>query len=378
MKGTINDSWLDEDGRLVTGENNENDVKGTAYNADIVVNLTTNVEELKKGLQEMNQENTRYYPNLQAAIRLANDSYSKNVNKLLISLYDGVPRIAIGVENSYGYGGIFSQYSTAEEAITAQHEDVASRTREEILSLEYNDVYFILLRPDDTSYDETWYNRTTGEFLLDFDGSPYVQEIYGTLENPTYGKMYSLNSDSLEEVVTEYIYEDIMEEVRVDIKSAVIYEYFSQDIIENFDITFSDESVDTTNLNDGNYIVWNIGDVQGNRTVNLQYTLKIKDMKNESLLNKVISISEKTELTYIDKLNEEVKEETTSSPRIQLTQIEQQEQTTPNVDNNEESDDTVAEGVLPQTGIRTVIGIIFGVFVLGIFILVKYRKLKDV
>ena len=44
-----------------------------------------------------------------------------------------------------------------------------------------------------------------------------------------------------------------MENIRIDIKSAVIKEYFSEDILENFDIIFSDEKVDSTKLSDSNY-----------------------------------------------------------------------------------------------------------------------------
>jgi len=324
MKGTVSDGEVDENGNMVWGENDEGAVQGTADNAEITVNLTKDSDNIKTGLQNMNSTKTEYRPNLQAAIKLANSSYSDNVNKVLILLYDGVPSIAIGVESQVSYGGWLSEYSTMEEAIIGKHEKIVSKTKAEILTLKDHNVDFILLRPEDTSYDEKWYDLDTGEFNLDFDGSSYVQELYGTLENPTYGKMYSLNNDSLENIVTEYIYQDIMEEIRVDIKSAVINEYFSNDILENFDITFSDESIDTTKLSDSNYIVWNIGDIKGNNTVNLQYTLKIKDMKNEELLNKVISTSEKTELTYINYLDTETTAVSTSSPKIQLTEMKEE------------------------------------------------------
>lgn len=321
IKGSISDGQLDENGYMVWGENDEGSVAGTEANAEIVVNLTENSEDIKTGLQAMNSSKTEYRTNLQAAIRLANNSYSNNVNKLLICLYDSVPSIAIGVASQVSYGGWLSEYRTAEEAITAKHQQIATKTKNEILTLKNNNVDFIILRPDDTSYDETWYDMESGEVLLEFDGSPYVQQIYGTLENPTYGKMYSLNNDTLEQVVTEHIYQDIMEDIRIDIKSAVINEYFSDDIVKNFDITFANENVDTTNLSDNNYIIWNVGDVQGNRTVKLQYTLQIKDMKNRELLNKVISTSEKTELKYVNYLGAETTVVSTSSPKVKLTEV---------------------------------------------------------
>ena len=271
IKGTIIDMQEDENGNMIIGENDEATVNGTEDNAEIVLAPSSNINEIKSSLQNMNSSKTKYRTNLQAAIRLANKSYSNNVNKILICLYDGVPAIAIGVCNYISYGGWSSEYATAEEAVTAKHNQIANKTISEILTLKNNNVDFILLRPDDTSYDETWYDSDSGEVILKFDGSPYVQKIYGTLEKPTYGKMYSLSNDTLEQIVTEYIYQDIMEDIRIDIKSAVINEYFSEDIIENFDITFANENVDITNLKDSNYVVWNIGNVQGNKTVSLQY-----------------------------------------------------------------------------------------------------------
>lgn len=50
----------------------------------------------------------------------------------------------------------------------------------------------------------------------------------------------------------------------------------SDEIIKNFDITFSDKNIDTTELENNKYIEWNIGNLAGNETVNLKYTLKIQ------------------------------------------------------------------------------------------------------
>ena len=206
ITGTIRDRSIDENGNMVTGEKDEGMVDGTAENSEIVVELTNNLDIIKNSLQHMNSSKNIYHNNLQAAIRLANRSYSNNVNKILISLYDGVPDIAIGVHSEVTYGW-FSEYSTAEEGIKAKHENIANYTRSEIMTLKDSDISFILLRPDDTSYDETWYHTSTGEKLLDFDGSPYVQKLYGTMDNPTYGKMYSFNDTNIDTIITENIYQ---------------------------------------------------------------------------------------------------------------------------------------------------------------------------
>lgn len=169
MKGPVYDAKIDEDGHYITGENDEGDVAGTANNAEVIASLTNNLETIKSSIYAMNTNKVEYRTNLQAAIKLANNSYSRNVNKILISLYDGVPSVAIGVKSGTSWGGWSGEFRTAEEAVVDKHEKIATNTRNEILSLKNNNVEFILLRPDDTSYDETWYNTLTGEKLLDFD-----------------------------------------------------------------------------------------------------------------------------------------------------------------------------------------------------------------
>lgn len=356
--------------------NDQGATKGTQENAEIVVSPTNDITTLKRGLENMNTEKTQYYLNVQAAIRLAKNSYSKNVNKILISLYDDVPNSAIGVCNNVTYGG-WSQYDTIEEAVIAKNEDLVKKTKEEMLDLKDEGIDFILLRPANTSFDQTWRNPETGEILLEFDGSPYVQELYGSLEQPTYGKMYSLNNESLEKIVTEYIYEDILETTGAILKSASMKIYFSAEIRDNFTFTTLNENVDNTKLSDEGYIVWNVGDIQTGEKSTLTYTLKIKDMKNTDLLEKTIDINEKIETNYINYLDESTVVVSTDSPKIKLSEVKEQQP----VETPEDAgkDDTTIKGDIPQTGEN--IAIILGLAVMAIsllIIVVKYRKYKEI
>ena len=327
IKGTINDKSLDEDGKMITGENDQGDVNGTAENAEIVVNLTNNIDVITNGIQNMNSSKTKYYVNLQAAIRLANKNYSDNTNKILISLYDNVPSIAIGVKRSVSIGGLFGGYSTTEEAVKAKHENIVTRTRDEILSLKKSNIEFILLRPDDTSYDETWYDKTTGEKDLEFDGSPYVKKLYGTIENPTYGKMYNFTDDNINSIITENIYQDVKNIIQSNINTVKIVDYFPSDIVDNFEFSYvGNASIGTVSNGideENKTISWDIGTLKGNETATLRYKLKIKDMQNEELLNKVISTNEKVVLTYKDVDNKDYTVTLSSSPKIQLADIKE-------------------------------------------------------
>ncbi len=392
MQGTIADVTYDEVGNATFGPKDESNVKGKESNAEIVLSPTSNVEQIKNGIKSMNSSKTRYRNNLQAAIRLARKSYSENKNKLLICLYDNVPEIAIGVESRITYGGLLSPYKTALEAATAKHQQLSKNTKSEILELKKSNIEFILLRPADTSYDKQYYDSTTGKPTLKFDGSPYVKEIYGTLENPTYGKMYSLNNNNLEKIVTEYIYTDIMQKVGADMTKVSIKEYLSKEILNNFDII-----IEKNKVTDG-CITWNIEKLENNKNQTFEYTIKIKDMKNSELLDKIISISEKLECTYKDYTNKEVLATQTDSPKIKLAQKKEENNepqdngedkkenkpiTTPISEpkgdtNNKEykytKDETIAKETLPYTGIET---IIIGIATLTIFTIISYKKYKN-
>lgn len=373
IQGPIRDTTLREDGNLITGTNDESTINGTESNSEIVVGLTNNTSTIKSGLENMNISKVDYYTNLQSAIKLAKSSYSDKVNKILISLYDNVPKTAIGVCHQISYGGLFSQYATAEEAVKGKNQSLVNKTKSEILDLKNSNIDFILLRPDDTSFDQKWYSTSTGELILDFDGSSYVNELYGSLDNPTYGKMYNLNNDNLEKIVTDYIYADIMQEVRVTLKSVVIKDYFPDNILNYFDLNIADSNtsnVDLTHLKTDGYITWNLGDLQSKESSIIEYTLKIKDMKNFELLGKTISTNEKVELTYINYLDTNTSIALTTSPKIQLSEIKEEQN---------KQDNTIASGILPFAGIMNVIFISFLlILLLGIIAFIKFISYRDV
>ena len=384
IKGTISDVTTKEDGNAIIGDRDEGDVEGRESDTEIVSTPTNDINQLKNDLNSMNNEKIKYKSNLQAAIKKANESFSNNVNKILISLYDDVPDIAVGVKASVSYGGWNSEYKTVEEAVKAKHEKIATYTRDEILKLKSSNVSFILLRPDDTSYDETWYNSETGERVLDFDGSPYVQKLYGTEENPTYGKMYNFDENNIDNVITENIYKDVTEIIQSDISNIKIIDYFPQEIIDNFDFSYEDNpSIGNVSKNideESRTITWDIDALKGEETATLRYKLKIKDMKNEKLLNKTIETNEKVVLTYKDIDSKDYTVELTSSPKIQLSEVTEQDMNTnlDNTNNNQKNgiDTTVAKKKIPQTGMNMVI-IMPSITAILLIIIVLYKKYKS-
>lgn len=379
MNGTINDS----DENNIATDNDESTIPGSMDDAEIITMPTTNVTDLVNGITNMNPENWKYHYNLEVAIRIAKNNFSDDVNRILISLYDNVPGIVIGETARVNYGGIFG--TTAEEAVRNHLTKIVNQTKTEILSLADEDISFILLRPDDTSFDQTWTNTNTGEIILELDGKPYVDDLYGSIDNPTYGKMYSLNNDNLEQIVTDYIYNDVMGEIGTAISQVSIEFTFSQDILDNFDITIGNSSdINIDNLTTDGIMVWNVGSLEANESATLNYSLQMKDMNNSSLLDKTIPIAEQVVLTYNDSSTQKHTVTSTDSPSVRLVRDEVIEIPDPgnnNVNNNNNTpiDNTVAPGTIPQTGINPIIFVIIALSVIVMIVLIKKNKeYKDI
>ena len=99
----------------------------------------------------MNPEKKKYYTNLQAAIGLARNSYSSNSNKILISLFDNVPLICNRIQDIISH----TPDDDFKELVKEQNSSIVSATKEEMLGLKDDNIAFILLRPDNTSYNQT-------------------------------------------------------------------------------------------------------------------------------------------------------------------------------------------------------------------------------
>lgn len=374
LRGTK--SVTDENG-LVTDED-EGDVEGSMNDAEVLIMPTADSSQLGNSIINMNPEDYKYHPNLQVAIRIAKNNFSDNVNKIIISLFDNVPGIVIGETSTQKYGGWTGL--TAEEAVRNHLDRVVDDTKKEILGLKEDNIDFILLRPGDTSFDQHWTNEDTGETILDFDGSPYVNELYGTIENPTYGKMYTITDDNLEQIITENIYKDVIEEVGTEITDLSLKYQFSQEILDNYNISFEENDiVDTQNLKSEGYVTINIDKLDVNETEKVKYSLQLKNMKNEKLVDKEIPIISQADLTYVDYYNEENTITSKDSPSLKLSKEEipdEPEQPT----NDDGKDETVAPEKLPQTGMTPLLFTLIAIAVIGAIVFIKknndYKDIK--
>ena len=161
-----------------------------------------------------------------------------------------------------------------------------------------------------------------------------------------------------------------------------ITDYFPKDITDNFEFSYVgkpnvgtvSEGIDS----ETNTIEWNIDTLKGDEVATLRYKLKIKDMKNEQLLNKTIATNEKVVLTYKDINAKDYTVVLESSPKIQLSKvIEAVDNGEIKIENN--NDSTIATGKLPQAGksIKIVFIIILAILI-SIGIYKRYHNFRDI
>ncbi len=280
-------------------------VEGSMDDSRVILEPTRNTEDLLTAIANI-ETNLDYFANLESAIRLAGDSYSPNVNKILISLFSKAPGSAIGIENM-----VFANQETVEEKVIEKNQDIVDNTKAAILELNNKNIDLILIRPENTSFDQKWYSVETNELFLEFDGSAFVEELYGTVENPVYGKIYSLENSSLEEVVIGNMYEDVISLIPIDIRDLVIKDYFSEEILSDFeliyDATSSSGSIEEEINEQKIGIIWSLDRVLGGHTVVLDYKLKLLEEHNIPL-DEIVIVGDRIEVSYtnVDDEDEEV------------------------------------------------------------------------
>lgn len=192
----------------------------------------------------------------------------------------------------------------------------------------------------------------------------YAEYVFGTPETPTYGTFYYVADSDIETVVSENILESVSKIIENDaIKDVNMVDYFPSDITDNFEFSYvGDPSAGTVTptIDENKTITWNMETLNPGETATLKYKLKLKDMNNSGLINKVIATNEKVVLKYKDTKDTEHTIVLDSSPKIELKELE---------------DDTVATTALSQTG-ETVL-IVTTVSILAVAAVITWRRYKN-
>ena len=307
--------------------------EATIEDASIVSSLSSDATELNNAISNIEANGPR--TDLQAGLLLASQQFSEeDNNKYMIVLTDGVPNVAIGSNNPY--------YS----------DTTITQTKEQLQTLEADGIQIttMLTGIDDESYVPNGTDKNFGEI---------IEKIFGTPENPTAGNFYYVTDDQIETTITENIYNDLLP-VEKTLTNIVIKDYFPEEIIDNFDFAYVSDAnigeisaeVDTSD----NSITWTIPELASGQTATVQYTLKLKEDFDSSIVNKILDTNEKVDITYNDFDGTEQSKTSDVTPKLRLTE---------------------PPAVLPKAGTTLLIG--FGVLAIGllIFSFIKLKTLND-
>ena len=125
-------------------------------------------------------------------------------------------------------------------------------------------------------------------------------------------------------------------------------------------------------------IEWTIDELQPGESATLRYKLKLTDMNDESLIDKVISTNRNVMITYEDDENNSKSAEVTTSPSVSLKRIPA-ESPTPSSSQTPNPDNTTSNEPLPKTGFTKVVGaFIISFATISLTIYLRSKKFKDI
>ena len=299
---------------------------GTINDAAVELQLSDNKQAVLGKLNEIQSEEFECATNIEAGIKQAESCYTAGVsNRVMIILTDGIPNCDI--------------------------EEVKQHTREALTSTQTSGINLI--------------SMMTG--VEDSDDQEVVEEVFGTQTNPTAGKFYNISDTDIGNIVENEIFKDVMQIIQYPIDEVKMVDYFPEDVMDNFEFSYVGEpnlgEVSSTIDPESKTITWDVGTVRGNESAVLTYKLKLKDLNDNELLNKVIATNEKVELTYKDKDAKVYNVTLSGSPKIKLVQYEVE-------------DDSVSPNILSKTGEYS--AIVGGIALIAVFIITykKYKKMN--
>ncbi len=351
---SINSSTL-KIGVVTFSASQEQSEMGTEKDAQLVTTFTNDLKTLKTKISAI--EGTGAYTDLDAGLKLAQKTFTteKN-NKYIIVLTDGVPNMNVGNSDLVKI-----------EAL----EKVISTTKETLLSLKNINVISLLTGID----DEKATVRTDGTNSYTY--GQVIEGVFGTEEKPTIGKFYKINDKEIEKTITEEIYSDLVP-IAKTLKNITVVDYFPKEIVENFDMAYV-QGTDTSKISasidkETNSITWTIPELEAGKSLNVQYTLTLKNNFNEKIIDKILDTNEKVNITYKDFDDTEKTIKSDVTPKLKLTTIKTEEpKTEPKTEPTK--DDTKAPEELPKTGAPILIGFVAIASIATVAFAIKSKKI---
>lgn len=271
--------------------------EATIEDASLVSDLSNDISSLTNAISNIEANGPR--TDLEAGLSLASKQFSEEKNnKYMIVLTDGVPNIALGSNNPY--------YS----------DTTITQTKNQLKALADSGINILTMLTgiDDENYTPPSVDKNFGEI---------IKEIFGTPEKPTAGKFYYVTDAEVEKTITDSIYKDLLP-IQQKLTNIVIKDYFPKEIIDNFDFAYVSDAnignISATVDSKDNSITWNIPELASGETAIVQYTLKLKENFDSSIVDKILNTNEKVDITYKDFDNVEQNKTSDISPKIKLTE----------------------------------------------------------
>ena len=187
---------------------------------------------------------------------------------------------------------------------------------------------------------------------------------------------------------------DTLDSVNNSLKNIKLSDYFPDVIINNFNYTADgNPSKGEYSKEKDSSFDWTIDELKPGELATFRYKLKIKDMNNQELLDKIIDTNEKVTLAYEDDEEKSYTDEITTSPSVRLKEIVPESpspspSSSPSSQPKNESssttqpkgsqDNTVSKEPLPKTGVSAIVcAFIFSFSIISLFVYARTKKFDD-
>ena len=279
--------------------NEEVSKEGTIEDATLVSDLSTDSQALVSAISNIQYTGPR--TDLESGLSLASQYFTEeDNNKYVIVLTDGVPNVALNYDKVY--------YS----------DDVINKTKAQLQALDTAGYDVITMLTGISNADDVPATRDDDKTYGDI-----IEEIFGTETNPTVGKFYYVQDSEIEQTITEDIYNDLLPIEKV-LTNITVTDYFPQEIIDNFEFAYvSEANIGTISAQvnpEDNSITWTIPELNPGETATVQYTLKLKEDFDSSIVGKLLDTNEKVDITYTDFDGEQVSDTSDVTPKLRLTE----------------------------------------------------------
>ena len=273
--------------------------EGTVEDASLVSDLSTDPQALISAISNIQYTGSR--TDLESGLNLASQYFSEeDNNKYIIVLTDGVPNVALNYDKVY--------YS----------DDVINKTKAQLQALDTAGYNVITMLTGISNEDDIPATREDDKTYGDI-----IEEIFGTETNPTVGKFYYVQDSEIEQTITEDIYNDLLPIEKV-LTNITVTDYFPQEIIDNFDFAYvSEANIGTISAQvntEDNSITWTIPELHPGETATVQYTLKLKENFDNSIVGKILDTNEKVDITYTDFDGNPVSDTSDVTPKLRLSE----------------------------------------------------------